>query len=207
MAVFSRYAKVIENDGTTMTVRSASRGSTRSSIRSSTSRRATSTPRPLCDRLVPPARLRDGKFGVADDLARARNTAVETMVRDGILTSAAGKVTLLDPEHAGRLRRRCRRPRRHVGGTSPPDRDPAAHGLPVAGAFLASAQERPDGASTPNSSRSSRSCCSRSPRRTAGRRTRSHSTPSRPPGPRSCRHRARPSPVHGEQAAFEFEED
>ena len=39
----------------------------------------------------------DGKFGDADDLARARNTAVETMVRDGILTSAAGKVTLLSP--------------------------------------------------------------------------------------------------------------
>ena len=38
-----------------------------------------------------------GKFGVADDLARARNTAVETLVRDGILTSAAGKVTLLSP--------------------------------------------------------------------------------------------------------------
>src|SRR6185436_9553148 len=38
-----------------------------------------------------------GKFGVADDLARARNTAVETLARDGILTSAAGKVTLLSP--------------------------------------------------------------------------------------------------------------
>ena len=48
-----------------------------------------------------------GKFGVADDLARARNTAVETMVRDGILTSAAGKVTLLSPANdAGGLRRR-----------------------------------------------------------------------------------------------------
>ena len=88
-----------------------------------------------------------GKFGVADDLARARNTAVETMVRDGILTSAAGKVTLLSP------------------ADMPEDYDVLADdrvgawevlhhliaflerdGLPVAGAFLASAQERPDGA-------------------------------------------------------------
>src|SRR3954469_25377869 len=38
-----------------------------------------------------------GKFGVADELARARNTAVETMVGEGILTSVAGKVTLLSP--------------------------------------------------------------------------------------------------------------
>jgi putative DNA methylase len=38
-----------------------------------------------------------GKFGDADNLARARNTAVETMDRDGILTSRAGKVALLRP--------------------------------------------------------------------------------------------------------------
>ncbi len=38
-----------------------------------------------------------GRFGEADGLARARNTAVETMVRDGILTSTAGKVTLISP--------------------------------------------------------------------------------------------------------------
>ncbi len=33
-----------------------------------------------------------GKFGDADNLARARNTSVETMDRDEILTSRAGKV-------------------------------------------------------------------------------------------------------------------
>ena len=88
-----------------------------------------------------------GQFGDADDLARARNTAVETLVRDGILTSAAGKVTLLSPAEL------------------PEDYDVLADdrvgawevlhhliallerdGLPVAGAFLASVQERPDGA-------------------------------------------------------------
>jgi len=88
-----------------------------------------------------------GKFGVADDLARARNTAVATMVRDGILTSTAGKVALLSPP------------------ALPQDYDVLADdrvgawevlhhliaflerdGLPAAGAFLASAQARPDGA-------------------------------------------------------------
>ncbi len=148
MAVFSRYAKVIENDGTTMTVRSALArineildqvlneqegdfdASTRFAIAWYRQHGYTT-----------------GKFGVADDLARARNTAVETMVRDGILTSTAGKVALLSP------------------AATPQDYDVLADdrvgawevlhhliaflerdGLPAAGAFLASAQARPDGA-------------------------------------------------------------
>jgi putative DNA methylase len=148
MAVFSRYAKVIENDGTTMTVRSA-----------------LARINEILDQVLNEQEgdfdaatrfaiawyrghgYATGKFGVADDLARARNTAVETMVRDGILTSAAGKVTLLSPANL------------------PDDYDVLADdrvgawevlhhliaflqrdGLPVAGAFLASAQERPDGA-------------------------------------------------------------
>jgi putative DNA methylase len=148
MAVFSRYAKVIENDGTTMTVRSALArineildqvlneqegdfdAATRFAIAWYRQHGYTT-----------------GRFGVADDLARARNTAVETLVRDGILTSAAGKVTLLSPSNM------------------PEDYDVLADdrvgawevlhhliallerdGLPVAGAFLASAQARRDGA-------------------------------------------------------------
>jgi putative DNA methylase len=93
MAVFSRYAKVIENDGTTMTVRSA-----------------LARINEILDRVLNEQEgdfdastrfaiawyrqhgYTTGKFGVADDLARARNTAVETMVRDGTLTSTAGKV-------------------------------------------------------------------------------------------------------------------
>ena len=100
MAVFSRYAKVIENDGTTMTVRSA-----------------LARINEILDQVLNEQEgdfdaatrfaiawyrqhgYATGKFGVADDLARARNTAVETLVRDGILTSAAGKVTLLSPSN------------------------------------------------------------------------------------------------------------
>jgi putative DNA methylase len=148
MAVFSRYAKVIENDGTTMTVRSAlarineildqvlneQEGDFDASTR-------------FAIAWYRGHGYATGKFGVADDLARARNTAVETLVRDGILTSAAGKVTLLSPANL------------------PDDYDILADdrvgawevlhhliaflqrdGLPVAGAFLASAQQRPDGA-------------------------------------------------------------
>jgi putative DNA methylase len=148
MAVFSRYAKVIENDGTTMTVRSALArineildqvlneqegdfdAATRFAIAWYRQHGYTT-----------------GKFGVADDLARARNTAVETMVRDGTLTSTAGKVALLSPP------------------ALPQDYDVLADdrvgawevlhhliaflgrdGLPAAGALLASAQARPDGA-------------------------------------------------------------
>ena len=198
MAVFSRYAKVIENDGTTMTVRSA-----------------LARINEILDQVLNEQEgdfdaatrfaiawyrqhgYATGKFGVADDLARARNTAVETMVRDGILTSAAGKVTLLSPANMPEdydVARR--RPRRRLGGAAPPDRVPGARRPAgrrrVPGERAGSA---PTARSTPSWSRSSRSCCSRSPRRTAGRRTRSRSTPSRPRGRTSCRPRARRRPA------------
>jgi putative DNA methylase len=148
MAVFSRYAKVIENDGTTMTVRSAlarineildqvlneQEGDFDSATR-------------FAIAWYRQHGYTTGKFGVADDLARARNTAVETMEREGIITSVAGKVTLLSPARM------------------PEDYDVLAddrvgawevlhhliavlerNGVPTAGAFLASVKERPDGA-------------------------------------------------------------
>jgi len=148
MAVFSRYAKVIENDGTTMTVRSALArineildqvlneqegdfdAATRFAIAWYRQHGYTT-----------------GSFGVADGLARARNTAVETLVRDGILTSVASKVTLLAPASMSEDYDVLDDDR--VGAWE------VLHhliaflergGLPVAGAFLRSAQERPDGA-------------------------------------------------------------
>ncbi len=148
MAVFSRYAKVIENDGTTMTVRSALArineildqvlneqegdfdAATRFAIAWYRQHGYTT-----------------GKFGVADDLARARNTAVETLVRDGILSSAAGKVTLLSPaampqgyDVLADDRVGAWEVLHHLIAFL--ERD----GLPVAGAFVRSAQQRPDGA-------------------------------------------------------------
>jgi putative DNA methylase len=147
MAVFSRYAKVIENDGKTMPVRSA-----------------LARINEILDQVLNEQEgdfdaatrfaiawyrqhgYATGKFGVADDIARARNTAVETMVRDGILTSAAGKVTLLSPSKMPEgydvladTRVGAWEVLHHLIAFL--ERD----GLPVAGAFLASAQKRPDG--------------------------------------------------------------
>jgi putative DNA methylase len=98
MAVFSRYAKVIESDGSTMTVRSA-----------------LARINEILDQVLNEqegdfdnatrfgiAWYRQhgyvkGDFGAADNIARARNTSVEAMVHEGILTSAAGKVELSAP--------------------------------------------------------------------------------------------------------------
>ncbi|MGO9899678.1 MAG: DUF1156 domain-containing protein [Solirubrobacteraceae bacterium] len=147
MAVYSRYAKVIENDGTAMTVRSAlarineildqvlneQEGDFDASTR-------------FAIAWYRQHGYATGKFGVADDLARARNTAVETMVRDGILTSAAGNVTLLSPadmpegyEVLADDRVDAWKVMHHLIAFLQRD------GLPIAGAFLASAQEHPDG--------------------------------------------------------------
>ncbi len=148
MAVFSRYEKVIENDGTTMTVRSA-----------------LARINEILDQVLNEQEgdfdsatrfaivwyrqhgYATGDFGVADNLARARNTAVETMVRDGILSSAAGKVTLLSPAAMPESYDVLADDR--VGAwevlhhlIALLERD----GLPGAGAFLASARQRPDGA-------------------------------------------------------------
>ena len=98
MAVFSRYSAVIEADGSPMTVRSA-----------------LARINEILDQVLneqegdfdAPTRFaiawyrqhgyKTGKFGDANNIANARNTTVEAMDRGGILTSAAGKVTLLSP--------------------------------------------------------------------------------------------------------------
>lgn len=98
MAVFSRYSAVLEPDGSKMTVRSA-----------------LARINEILDQVLneqegdfdAPSRFAIawyrqhgygvGKFGDADNLARARNTSVETMDRDEILTSRAGNVQLVKP--------------------------------------------------------------------------------------------------------------
>lgn len=98
MAVFSRYSAVLEPDGTKVTVRSA-----------------LARINEILDQVVneqegdfdPPSRFaiawyrqhgyNVGAFGDADNLARARNTSVDTMDRDEILTSRAGNVQLIKP--------------------------------------------------------------------------------------------------------------
>ena len=98
MAVFSRYASVLEPDGSPMTVRSALARineildqvlNDQENDLDSTSRWALAWYRQNGYGL--------GSFGDADNLARARNTSVEVMDRDDIVTSRAGKVQLHKP--------------------------------------------------------------------------------------------------------------
>ena len=98
MAVFSRYSTVIEADGSPMSVRAAlarineildqvlneQEGDFDSATR-------------FAIAWYRQHGYGTGKFGDANNIANARNTAVEAMDRSGILTSAAGKVTLLSP--------------------------------------------------------------------------------------------------------------
>lgn len=97
MAVFSRYAKVVEADGSSMSVRAALTlinfaldeilaeqegefdGSTRWAIA-----------------WFEQYSMNPGPFGTAETLSRAKNTAVNGLVEDGIIESKAGKVRLLD---------------------------------------------------------------------------------------------------------------
>nr|WP_036343527.1 DUF1156 domain-containing protein [Micromonospora purpureochromogenes] len=152
MAVFSHYSKVLEPDGSRMTVRSALARineildqvlSEQEGDFDSTTRFAIAWYRQHG--------YNTGTFGDADNLARARNTSVERMDRDAILTSRAGKVALIKPadtlvdydvvadEHTSTwevLHHTIR-----ILETA---------GLPAAGAFLATAQSRPDGAVDPD---------------------------------------------------------
>lgn len=98
MAVFSRFSAVLEPDGSKMTVRSALARineildqvlSEQEGDFDSTSRFAIAWYRQHG--------YEAGKFGDADNLARARNTSVDFMDRSEILVSRTGKVQLLKP--------------------------------------------------------------------------------------------------------------
>ncbi len=98
MAVFSRYDAVLEADGRKMTVRAALARvnevldevlNEQEGDFDATSRFAIAWYRQHGYGV--------GPFGDADNLARARNTSVETMSRDEILTSRAGNVQLISP--------------------------------------------------------------------------------------------------------------
>lgn len=148
MAVFSRYSGVVENDGSMMTVRSA-----------------LARINEMLDQVLaeqegdfdPTTRFAIawyrqhgygvGKFGDADNLARARNTSVDAMDRDAILTSRAGNVQLvkpadlpeeydvLDDSHTSNWEAL-----HHLIKTV------ERHGIDRAGEFLQAALSRPDGA-------------------------------------------------------------
>jgi putative DNA methylase len=102
MAVFSRYSGVLTDDGTKMTVRAA-----------------LARINEILDEVLSEQEgdfdvdtrfaiawfrqhgFDSGKFGDADNLARARNASLDHLERSGILTKPAGNVTLLSPEAIG----------------------------------------------------------------------------------------------------------
>ena len=98
MAIFSSYAKVLEPDGTPMTVRQAL--ARINEILDEVYAEQEGEFDPATRFAVAWYRQHGydvGRFGDADSLARARNTSVDAMDRGGILTSRAGNVQLLAP--------------------------------------------------------------------------------------------------------------
>jgi putative DNA methylase len=97
MAVFSRYSKVIEADGSPMKVRTAlalinqaldevlveQEGEFDSDTRWAVA---------WFDQFG----MNEGPYGVAETLSKAKNTSVEALAQDGFLTAKAGKVRLLN---------------------------------------------------------------------------------------------------------------
>ncbi|ETT27651.1 adenine-specific DNA methylase [Rhodococcus aetherivorans] len=104
MAVFSRYVGVLNDDGSKMTVRAAlarineildevlveQEGDFDSDTR-------------FAIAWFRQHGFDAGKFGDADNMARARNASLEHLERSGILTSRAGKVALLSPAALGEM--------------------------------------------------------------------------------------------------------
>jgi putative DNA methylase len=96
MAIFSRYAKVLEADGKPMPVRTALQiinqelDAYLSALEGEMDRDTQ-----FCLAWFEQYGMNEGPFGDADLLARARNTAVDGLVKAGVVHSKAGKVRLL----------------------------------------------------------------------------------------------------------------
>jgi putative DNA methylase len=96
MAVFSRYAKVVEADGQAMSVRSALGLINQALDEILAEQEGDFDPDTrFAVAWFEQRGAEEGPFGEADVLARAKNTSVEGMERAGILVSRAGKVRLV----------------------------------------------------------------------------------------------------------------
>jgi len=96
MAVFSRYSKVIEAEGSPMSVRVALQ-LINSELEAFLKQEEGEADRDtqFCVSWFEQYGMASGPFGEADVLARAKNTSVEGLVRGGALTSRGGKVFLV----------------------------------------------------------------------------------------------------------------
>ena len=98
MAVFSRYAKMLEADGTPMRVSTALAliNQVLDEVLAEQEGEFDADTRWAVAWFEQFA-FDDGLFGVAETLSKAKNTAVRGMVEAGILAAKAGKVRLLRP--------------------------------------------------------------------------------------------------------------
>lgn len=96
MAIFSRYAKVLEADGNPMTVRSALQiiNQELDAFLAAQEGELDRDTR-FCLAWFEQFGMNEGAFGEADVLARAKNTSVQGLVEAGVVYSKGGKVRLL----------------------------------------------------------------------------------------------------------------
>ncbi len=99
MAVFSRYSRVLEPDGSPMTVRRALE-IINDGVDHYLSEMAGSLDRDtqFCVAWFEEFRFGEGRFGRAEDLAHAINVGVDSLARAGLLTAERGRVQLARPE-------------------------------------------------------------------------------------------------------------
>ena len=98
MAVFSRYGKVIEADGSDMTVRTALAliNHTLDEVLTAQEGDFDADTR-FCVKWFSQFGWNEASFGEADNLSRATNTSVDGLVRGGVFKSVRGKARLLAP--------------------------------------------------------------------------------------------------------------
>jgi len=96
MAVFSRYAKVVESSGNAMTVRTALAliNQTLDEVLAEQEAEFDADTR-WALAWFDQHGMEEGEFGVAETLSRAKNTAVNGLVQAGIVTARSGKVRLV----------------------------------------------------------------------------------------------------------------
>ncbi|HEY4032338.1 MAG TPA: DUF1156 domain-containing protein [Ktedonobacteraceae bacterium] len=99
MAIYSRYSKVLESDGTPVRVRTALQLINRALDEVLAELEGESDVETRwAIAWFETYSMEDGPYGQAETLSKAKNTAIQTLVEAGILEAKAGKVRLLKPE-------------------------------------------------------------------------------------------------------------
>jgi len=97
MAVFSRYSKIVEADGEPMRVRTALALINEALDELLAEQEADFDPDTRwCVAWFEQYGMKEGPFGVAETLSRAKNTSIAGLVESGVLRSVAGKASLIE---------------------------------------------------------------------------------------------------------------